>query len=101
MTDSNAILGPKVNSNWVPHKEIPRGPMNKQAAVEIMWEYLQDAKPLTIFSTMFKARVINLEEFDQCNYYAGVYTSNLQWDDYNNYKATILMLLLAELGELK
>lgn len=68
-------------------------------AGEAIWDYLETQMG-SIFGRIFDLKLITLREFEKLNYYSGSFAEEFDWIAYADYKATVLMLLLAELGEL-
>lgn len=82
------------------HAELPVT-VRQAAAIERMWRMLEARETFALFGMLFDYKIINLAEFEQCNYLCGVYADRFDWAAYTDIKMTIAMLLLAEMGELE
>lgn len=82
------------------HAELPTV-VDAKTAIHEMWEFLETGTTYPIFGRLFDRKLITLAEFEHINYICGIYVSGrFDWQEYPTVKATILMFLLAELGEL-
>lgn len=85
------------------HAELPSGIVDKKKAVEALWKELESEQVFLAFSLMYDQSLISLEEYNALNKLSDSiivsFTGHSPWEEYNEFKATVLMLLLLELGE--